>query len=68
MEYTKDIVLQVNYGQDVKRQRRNINFFDKICVSIKKHKIMLTVLCMTVFLTFLDIMMVVSFTEVLSNL
>ena len=66
MEYTKDMILRVNYGQGGK-QRKIWKGFYKISSVIKNHKIMTAVVSITLMLMVLDIMLVTSFVQVLST-
>lgn len=66
MEYTKDIILHVNYGQAVKTTRKGWKLFYKISSVMKKHKMMTAVISITFMLMILDIMLVTSFINVLS--
>lgn len=68
MEYTKDMILHVNYGQGVKAKRKKWNLFYKISLMIAKHKMMTAVVSITFMLIFLDIMLVASFANILSTM
>lgn len=68
MEYTKDMILYVNYGQGVKTKKKGWNLFYKILSVIAKHKIMTAVVSITFMLMVLDIMLVTSFINVLSTM
>lgn len=67
MEYTKDMILHVNYGQGEKKEKKTWNWVHKISLAITKHKMMTAVVSITVMLMFLDIMLVTSFIQVLST-
>lgn len=65
MEYTKDVILHVNYGQGVKTKR---SVFNKFGEAITKHKMITTVVSITLMLMILDFMLVTSFVQVLSSM
>ena len=67
MEYTKDMVLQVNYGQGVKQKKKKWNLFYKISSAMAKHKIMTAIISITLMLMTLDIILVASFVDILST-
>ena len=67
MEYTKDMILHVNYGQGEKREKKTWNWVHKISSAITKHKMMTAVVSITIMLMFLDIMLVTSFIQVLNT-
>lgn len=66
MEYTKDMIFYVNYGQAERKGRFQI--LQKAVEPIKRHKIMATIIGMTVMLSFLDFILLSSFIDVLSNI
>lgn len=68
MEYTKDVILHVNYGQGVNENKKSWNWLNKISSAITKHKMMTAVISITLMLMFLDIMLVTSFVQVLSSM
>ena len=68
MEYTKDMILYVNYGQEVKSRRKFGRVFYKISSEIAKHKIMSAVVSITIMLMFLDIILVSSFIDILGSM
>jgi len=68
MEYTKDMILHVNYGQEGRKQKENWNLFNKIGETITRHKIIATVISITVMLMILDFMLIASFVQVLGSL
>lgn len=68
MEYTKDVILNVNYGQGEKARGRIWRLFYKISSAMGRHKIMTTVVSMTLMLIILDMMLVASFVQVLNSL
>lgn len=66
MEYTKDMVLQVNYGQA--NRGRKVNYFSKLANIVARHKIFTTIISITLMLIVLDFMLITSFIQVLGNL
>ncbi len=68
MEYTKDVILHVNYGQEVRAKRKGWNLFYKIASVMAGHKIMTAVVSITLMLMILDIMLVSSFVNALSTI
>lgn len=66
MEYTKDMIFYVNYGQA--EQKGKFQLVEKIIESVKKHKIMTMIIGMTVMLSFLDFVLLSSFINVLSSI
>lgn len=67
MEYTKGMVLHVNYGQGMEQKKKTWKLFYKISSLITKHKIMTAVVSITFMLMVLDIMLITSFINVLST-
>ena len=67
MEYTKEMILNVNYGQEEKTKKNDYNWLHKISLAITKHKIIATVVAITLMLMFLDIMLITSFVNILST-
>ena len=65
MEYAKDIILDVHYGQALKKQN---NLWSKILQKIGKHKIITTIVFITLILTVLDIILVTSFIQILTTI
>ena len=65
MEYTKDMILHVNYGQGAHAKKENI--FYKISSTIAKHKVITTVILITTMLIALDFVLVGSFLQILSR-
>lgn len=65
MEYTKDIILNVNYGQVGKDKNRFIQFFKG---KILKHKIITVVISMTIMLITIDFILISSFINLLSHI
>ena len=68
MEYAKDIVLDVHYGQECKVQKRKAKILNKIIEYISNHKMITTIVCITLMLMTLDVMLVSSFVQVLTNI
>lgn len=68
MEYTKDIILNVNYGQARKKRRFKWNVLDKIVNTMQSHKIMTTIISITLILILLDFMLITSFIKILSRI
>lgn len=68
MEYTKDVILQVNYGQGVKSKNRVWSIINKFGATISKHKILTTIVSITAMLMIFDLMLVSSFVKVLSTI
>lgn len=68
MEYTKDVILRVNYGQDGRTENGVRKLFSKFGKTIAKHKMMTTVVSITLMLMILDFMLVTSFVQVLSQI
>ena len=66
MEYTKDVVLHVNYGQGVENKKKVRKLFSKLSSVLAKHKMITTVISITTILMILDMMLVSSFIELLS--
>lgn len=66
MEYTKDMILNVKYGQDVEKHRLGI--FKKVLNAISKHRFITVVISMTLMLILLDVMLITSFVNILSNI
>ena len=67
MEYTKDMILHVNYGQGEREAKKTWDWLHKISSAITKHTMMTAVVSITIMLMFLDIMLVTSFIQVLST-
>lgn len=68
MEYTKDVILQVNYGQGVKSKNKVWSILNKLGESVSKHKMITTVVSITLMLMILDFMLISSFVQVLSEM
>lgn len=68
MEYTKDVILQVNYGQGVKSKNGVWKILNKLGENVSKHKMLTTIVSITAMLMILDFMLVSSFVQVLGQL
>lgn len=68
MEYTKDVILQVNYGQGVKNKNKVWSIINKFSETISKHRMITTIVSITLMLMIFDLMLVSSFVQVLSQL
>ncbi len=68
MEYTKDIVLHVNYGQGPKVEKQGTKLLNRIVWTIKKHKIITTIIAITIMLMVLDFILINSFIQVLGSI
>ena len=66
MEYTKDIIFTVSYGQEVKKSR--FRFLERISRIIGRHKMITTIVSITLMLMILDCILIGSFINVLNNL
>lgn len=68
MEYTKDLILNVNYGQAGKNKKRELTIFERLMEKIAKHKAISTIVSITLMLMVLDVMLISSFVEILSSI
>ena len=68
MEYTKDLILNVNYGQAGKTKKGGLGILEKVAGKIAKHKAISTIVSISLMLMILDIMLVSSFVEILSSI
>ena len=68
MEYTKDVILQVNYGQGVKNKNKVWSIINKLGENVSKHNMIATIVSITLMLMILDFMLVSSFVQVLSTI
>ena len=66
MSYTKDMVLEVNYGQAKEKSKKGK--LTKILDSMSRHRTMTTIISITLMLILIDLMLVASFMQVLSLL
>lgn len=66
MEYTKDVIFSVSYGQEVKKSR--FKFFERISEIIGRHKMLTSIICITLMLMILDCILIGSFINVLNSL
>ena len=65
MEYTKDVIFRVQYGQDSKRK---IQLLDRLMQKIKRHKLITVTIGMVVMLGVLDFVLLSSFIQILSGI
>lgn len=68
MEYTKDMILHVNYGQEVRKERKVFRLLNKVGETLSKHNMMTTIVSITIMLMALDFMLVASFMKVLTTI
>lgn len=68
MEYTKDMIFQIKYGQELEKSEKTLKFFRKIAKIISKHKMITVIIAITVTLMFLDFMLISSFIKMLSSI
>lgn len=66
MGYTKDMVLEVNYGQAKRKHKKGM--LAKILDSMARHRTMTAIISITLMLIIIDLMLVASFVQVLSLL
>ena len=66
MEYTKDLVLNVSYGQAGRKDKESK--FGKICSKISKHKFISSIVGVTILLSVLDFILIESFMSVLNGM
>lgn len=66
MEYTKDIILNVNYGQAEKKQK--FHWIKGVVDTISEHKLLVSVISITMMLMILDFILISSFVNILSNM
>lgn len=66
MSYTKDMVLEVNYGQAKEKSKKGK--LTKILDSMSRHRTMTTIISITLMLILIDLMLVASFMQALSLL
>ena len=64
MEYTKDIILDVNYGH----KKRKKGIYNTLKNVISKHIIIVSILSITVILMFFDFILITSFVDVLNSI
>ena len=67
MEYTKDMIFQIKYGQELEKSEKTFKFFKRTAKIISKHKMITVIVAITIMLMFLDFMLISSFIEVLSR-
>ena len=80
MEYTKDVVFNVHYGQDVLKENENRSYdlllglykklsaFKRIRLLLNRHKMITAIVLITIMFMIFDLMLVSSFIEVLSSM
>lgn len=66
MEYTKDMILGINYGQAKKKRR--IQFLEKIEKNVRKHKFITTIISITCTLVLIDFILIFSFVNILISI
>lgn len=68
MEYTKDVVFNVHYGQDVLKENEKKSAFKRIRLLLNRHKMITAIVLITIMFMVFDFMLVSSFIEVLSSM
>ena len=68
MEYTKDVVFNVHYGQDVLKKNEKLSAFKRIRLLLNRHKMITAIVLITIMVMIFDLMLVSSFIEVLSSM
>lgn len=68
MEYTKDVVFNVHYGQDVLKENKKMSAFKRIRLLLNRHKMITAIVLITIMFMIFDLMLVSSFIEVLSSM
>ena len=68
MEYTKDVVFNVHYGQDVLKENEKLSAFKRIRLLLNSHKMITAIVLITIMFMIFDLMLVSSFIEVLSSM
>lgn len=68
MEYTKDVVFNVHYGQDVLKGNEKLSAFKRIRLLLNRHKMITAIVLITIMFMIFDLMLVSSFIEVLSSM
>lgn len=66
MEYTKDLILNVNYGQAGAKHKWHI--FETIWDKVTKHKLISSIISITIVLMLLDFVLIQSFISVLNSI
>lgn len=66
MEYTKDVILSVSYGEQSRKNK--FRLFEKMHGVIGKYKIITTIISLTIMLMILDCILVGSFINILSGI
>lgn len=65
MEYAKDIILDLKQGQAIQEDYKKENKTEGFCRKILEHKIMTTIISLTISFIICDIMLISSFVNVL---
>ena len=68
MEYTKDVVFNVHYGQDVLKENEKLSAFKRIRLLLNRHNMITAIVLITIMFMIFDLMLVSSFIEVLSSM
>lgn len=68
MEYTKDLILNVNYGQAGTKNKSKWNLFERLSNTISKHRVITVIISITLMLMILDFMLLTSFVNILSGI
>ena len=68
MEYTKDVIFNVRYGQDVLKKSKKRCFFKRIQLLLNKHKMITAIVVVTFMFMIFDLMLISSFIEVLGSM
>lgn len=64
MEYTKDVIFNVQYGQDTKNKR----WKDVLLEFYNKNKFIIYILCLTIIFVSIDLCMVCNFINILTRM
>lgn len=69
MEYAKDIILELNKGQAFKKEKlKKTRKIEKVLNKILEHRIMSTIISLTIGFIVCDIMLICSFVNVLTKI
>lgn len=66
MEYTKDVIFSVSYGQEARKSK--LGLLGKLYGVIGRHKMITTIISITIMLMILDCILVGSFISILSGI
>ena len=55
MEYTKDVVFNVHYGQDVLKENEKLSAFKRIRLLLNRHKMITAIVLITIMFSVADI-------------